>query len=220
MADDLEYNDFSVFASGSLDDVKKIINTCNFDLDTAFEYACSGGNLDVVKFLINIWDFDLDTAFYYACSGGNLDVVKFLIEKGCDSLREGFIIACREGHLDIVKLIIAKGVCNWSNGIYFAGLKGNRDIVDLILKESNGNIGNNYDIQNLLIISVKHGWMDLILNTMYKVNMHSGRMGHKQTYIYRFDILNVYKKEYKSWYYVEEKMVDVKVKLFDLNLFK
>jgi hypothetical protein len=187
------YDYESIFSSGSLDDVKQL-----FD-DHDGEWSCN-----------------MDTAFELACGGGNLEVVQFLIEKGANNLRGGFDEACREGRIDIAKLMIDKGVRDWGIGIYNAGFKGQRIIVNLILEESGGKIGDSYYMQWLLIISVKYGWIDLILNTMYKVNMHCGWMGHKKRYKYRYDILGVYEKE---WDKVEEKIINVKVKLFDHNLF-
>jgi hypothetical protein len=179
------------------------------------------GDLETVKKTMNDieeYDFDyldLDIALEDACEGGNLEVVQFLIDKGARYWHGGFVGACKGGHIDIVKLMIDKGEYGWNTGVYFAGLKGHRHIVDLMIEKSNGRLDN----YKLLTLSVKYGWNDLIVNTVYKldININRKQLGH------RYDLLEVYKdKDVDEWEgeaYNETECNDMKVKMFDRNLF-
>jgi hypothetical protein len=176
------------------------------------KYRVFLGSLENVKYVIDDWgsNYNIDIAFVFACSGGNMDVINFLIKRGAGDFSGGFNVACNLGNINVVQLMIDNGVSDWSAGMSTACVHGHRNIVDLILRKGRCNV----EILDILIASsFKYRWIDLIVKYGYENYFKWRCMVHRTIFKYKYDILG-----WNIGGNRVEKIVYVRVKLFDQNL--
>jgi hypothetical protein len=116
------------------------------------------------------------------------------------NLEHAFGSACFGENIDMVKMLIDRGVRCWDMGLFWTWSKC---IVELIIEKSGGHVSKRL----LLSMSKNLNWNDLLVSVVYNLydeNRYCLRLN--------YDILDIFEFKLNS-------IVNVKVKLFDRNLF-
>jgi ankyrin repeat protein len=200
-ADDWNLGLNGACVSGNRDVIELMMQNGADDVNLGLRSACVGGHLDIVKMMIDRGASNLNEGLRNACFYNNVDVVRYLVGEGAvcySSLK----YACYHGLVDIVRMLLDGGrVVDWVGGFFEACVIGERKIVDLFLERYD----KCYKEEILYRSACDYRWIDLLCRT---VCMH-----YSSDLSLGYDILDVFEKEKKR------KVSDIKVKLFDVNLF-
>jgi hypothetical protein len=210
------------------------------DLRNGLYYACLGRNMDVIDMMIENGANDWNRGLCGACEGGHIDLIDVMVDKGADDWNEGLYHASVNAHVDVVKMMIEKGATDWEsglNGVFdcvtreyidtwsFDKVVNKKDqeyIVKLMLDNIENFVADMYDIidlihakredilylyvvkdkqlykdKDVINLAERYNWIDVLFRNAWICG---------NCYINRFISRDVFK-------------VNVKVKIFDRNLF-
>lgn len=216
---------YYICKSGDLNEVERAMNYGENNWNIGFEGACDGKHLELIKLLINKGATNCDyitskRVNYYindailveemiertrrylikwmtwACIGCSVDIVHCVINQGANDWQHGLNMACICNRKEIVDLMIEKGANNWN---YAFKCSSHKDIAELMIEKGANNWNEIYNK------ACSRNWRDLAVRTIYKTY---------ETNKEHYDFYNVFDNK------TPNKIVDIHVKLFDVNLLK
>lgn len=192
---------YSACECGHTHIIEFLINEGLDNYNDGLSGACKGGHIDIINQMIGYGADDWYCGLQSACEGGHREIIDFILEKKPPSLNPGLFGACLYGKLDIVKYMIEKGADDIQWGINAACVEGHKQVVDFLIDK--GPI----DWNTLYKRVHENNWTDLIVRTVYRSS---------EIIEGRYDINEVVITKRKK----QTIIVDIHVKLFDVNLLK